>query len=180
MNFKYCWPIVVVTLLLILWSILYFERKPVFVEPPANYVWAKMDPNSSRTYTTILLPELNRTYEQMEELKAQNKWLRRNLDKCLDKLEAERGLKPIRPKYPLPLKGEPNLGESCLESSEPWLVPYEEPNAPSMLEEPVDSIKLLKAAMGVRGVADRGFIESSVSWIENFEKRLKRLDHNQP
>lgn len=175
MKIKDSW-LIIVTLLLILGVILYYERRPVIAEPPPDYVWAKMDPNSSRTYTTILMPTLNKTYGRIEELKAQNEWLRRSLDKCLRKLEAERGLEPILPKYHLPLRGDPNLAGNYHEESERWFALYEEPNVPSLLEEPDVSVKFLVCLMGIRGASDSVYIDSLASWIENFEKRLERLE----
>jgi hypothetical protein len=161
--------LIIVMLLLILGVILYYERRPVIAEPPPNYVWAKMDPNSSRIYTAVLMPKLNKTYEQIGKLEAQNRWLKRSLDKCLKKLETERGLEPILPKYYQPRPQE---------ASEPWFVPYEEPNVPSLLEEPDSSVRYLVGLMGIRIASTEASLDSSL--IKNFEERLKRLDSNQP
>lgn len=168
MKLKDNWLIIVI-LLLILGVILYYERRPVIAEPPPNYVWVKMDPNSSRTYTAILMPTLNKTYEQIGKLKAQNRWLKHGLDKCLKKLEAERGIEPILPKY-YQLRPQ--------EEFEPWFVPYEEPNVPSFLEEPDSSVRYLVCLMGMRGASIESSLDSSL--IKSFEERLKRLDSNQP
>jgi len=177
MKIKDNWLIIVI-LLLILGVILYYERRPVIAEPPPNYVWVKMDPNSSRTYTAILMPTLNKTYEKIEKLKAQNQWLKHSLDKCLKKLEIERGLKPIQLKYPLPLQDDPNLATQFPKTPEPWFVPYKEPNEPSLLEEPDSSVRYLVCLMGMRGASIEYSLDSSL--IKNFEERIERLDSNQP
>lgn len=168
------------SLVLMVVAVLGCEKKLTITDLPPDYVWVKMDPNSSRTYTAILIPTLNKTYEQIEELEAQNQWLRRSMNKCLEKLEAEKGLEPILPTHHLPLRSDPNLAENYPQVSKPWFVPYEEPNVPSLLEEPDTSVKLLACLMGIRAMSIRVYLDSSTSWIANFEERLKRLDPNQP
>jgi len=175
MKVKDC-CLIILTLLLFLAVILYYKKKPTIIEPSSDHVWVKIDPNSSRTYTTILMPKLNETYGRLEKLKVQHNWLKHRLHKCLEKLEAERGLAPIPRKYEMVLRGDPNLVDKYPEPPEPWFVPYEEPNIPSMLEEPDTSVRCLVGMMGIRAGSDRLYIDSSRYWIENFENRLKRLD----
>lgn len=177
MKIKDCWVIMVI-LLLILGIILYYERRLTIAKLPPGYMWAKMGTDASETSTVILLPAFNRTYEQIEELKAQNQWLRHSLGKCLERLEAERGLKPILPKHHLPLRGDTNLAGNYSEEYEPWFEAYEEPNVPSMLEDPNTNVKQLVCMMGIMAASDRLYIEWSASWIEVFEKRLKRLEEH--
>jgi hypothetical protein len=122
------------------------------------------------------MPKLNEAYRQIEELKAQHNWLKHSLDKCIKTLETERRLEPIPRKHHLPLIGDPNLVDEYSHLSEPWFFPYEEPNLPSMLEEPDDSVKCLVGMMGIRIASDRLYLDSSTSYIDNFEERLKRLE----
>jgi hypothetical protein len=159
MKIKDNWLIIVI-LLLILGVVLYYERRPVITEPPMDYVWVKMDPNSSRTYTAILMPTLNKTYEKIGKLKAQNQWLRNSMNKCLAKLETERGFQPILPKY--------YQSQARYEESEPLFVPYEEPNVPSLLEEPDSSVRYLVCLMGMRGASIEFSLDSSL--IKSFEE----------
>jgi len=168
--------LIILPLLLIVGIILYYEKKPAANELPSDYVWIKMDPSSSRTYTTILMPKLNEMCGQIEEIKVQNQWLRRRLDKCLEKLEAERGLEPMLPERDLPLVSAPNLAGKYFQDSEPWFAPYEEPNVPSVLEDPDTMVKQLVCIMGIKNASNRVYLDFSVSRIKNFEKRLKRLE----
>ena len=179
MKIKDNWLIIVI-LLLVLGVVLYYERKPIITDPPPHCVWVKMDPNSSRTYTAILMPKLNETYGQIEELKAQNQWLRDNLNKCLEKLETEKGLESI-PLDHNSLSGDgPKLAGKYSQPPETWFKQYEEPNVSPLLEGPESNIRFLIYLMGIREGSNRLFIDVAGGWIENFEERMKRLDPNQP
>lgn len=155
-------------------AVLGCDKKPTMVDPDSGYVYIGVDPNSAQVYFMALLPQINSMYEQSEELSAQNHWLRRSLDKCIEKLEAERGLEPIPLKYRLPLKGEPSLVDRYPQHPEPWFMPYEGSIAEPLPE--LRDIAMLKAMMGIHSVSVKMFILTTDDWIENFEKRMKRLE----
>jgi hypothetical protein len=176
MKIKDNWQVIMIALLLILGVVLYYNGKLAIANKeieltkmPPNYVLVKMDPNSSRTYTTILLPTINTMYEHIGELKAQNNWLEQNLDKCLKILEAEKGLEPI------PLG---NYQSRPQEESEPWFEPYKEPNILPFLGG--TDVQVMIGSMGLTSASTNLFLDGSTKKIENFEERLKRLAPNQP
>jgi len=142
------------------------------INDPQQYVLVRFDPNSANTFVTALLPTVNQISEYNTRLRAQEAWLVRNFDKCLKKLEAERGLKPILPKYSRPFRSDPNSTFPV----EPWYEPYESPLWYPM--ETPSGVKMLMCWLGIYssdmhnrtfGINDR---------IENFEQRMKRLDEH--
>lgn len=149
-------------------------EKPTMIDPDSGYVYIGVDPNSAQVYVMTLMPGISSMYEQENELAAQNRWLRRSLDKCLEKLETEMGLEPIPRKYQQVLRGDPKLADEYPQPSESWFVPYESPDT-KPLSEPRD-ILMLKAMMSLRSASMRMYVSYTEDWIENFEQRLKRLE----
>ncbi len=126
--------------------------------------------------------------KQALELMAQHKWLKHRLDKCLEKLEAERGL-PTIPRenpeanmYALRRGGkiDPNEIRKYAPKPEPFYVPYEEPNQRGFPTDGHYEIGKITALLGLQCTATAWYMSDSKNWIENFEKRLKRLDPNRP
>ena len=126
--------------------------------------------------------------KQVFELVAQHEWLKHRLDKCLEKLEAERGLTPIPRDNPAEDmyavrrggKVDPNETIKYAPKPEPFYVPYEEPNQRGLPTDGHYEIGKITALLGLQCTATSMYMWDSKSWIENFEQRLKRLDPNQP
>jgi len=151
-------------------------KEPDKINPDSGYIYIGVEPNSSQIYVMALMPGINSMYERTEELTSQNEWLRRNLNKCLEKLEIERELKSIQMKYPLPLRGDPNLASQFSEIPEPWFVPYESSAIEPLSDKP-DNIKMLIALMGMHSASMSHYISYTDEWIDNFEERMKRLEN---
>lgn len=137
----------------------------------------------------VLCVETSR--KQALELMAQHKWLKHRLDKCLEKLEAERGLMPIPVEnpaanmYALRRGGKIDPNETLKYAKyapkpDPFYVPYEEPNQRGLPTDGHYEIPTITALLGLQCTATAMYMSDSKNWIENFEKRLKRLDPNQP
>ena len=150
------------------------------IKPPKHCFkeFPKIDPNSEQVCLIVLTAPIKRTAELTTELMTQNRWLRRSLDKCLEKLEAERGLEPIPLPLEcgLPLRGDPNLADKYPQTSEPFFVPYESPKIEPFLADKPSNIRMLIAMMNMRSMSVKQHITITDDWIENFEKRLKRLE----
>jgi hypothetical protein len=139
----------------------------------------EIDPNSEAYAVAAILPHVNLMCTKVRELSVQNYWLMQSLDKCLKKLETERGLEPIPLK---PLFGweqcDPNRVLKISKPNEPFFVPCKNPVDYSVFMEvngDGTDIERLKSLMYLHlwGM-------SNDDWMENFKERLKRLDVNQP
>lgn len=138
-----------------------------------QYLRVRVEPNSADTCITALMPAINRMDESWRQIITQNAWLVRSLDKCIAKLEAERGFESIPRKYENFLRGDPNI----LIPPEPWYEPYEHRGAPGRSAEPA-SIRMLICLMNISSLNMRNQIADSEQRIENFEKRLKRIEEH--
>ncbi len=136
-----------------------------------QYLRVRVEPNSADTCITALMPAINRMDESWSQIITQNAWLVRSLDKCLAKLEAEKGLESIKRKYENFLRGDPNT----LIPPEPWYEPYEDRGAPGRSDEPA-SIRMLICLMNISSLNMRNQIADAEQRIENFEQRMKRLE----
>jgi len=153
--------------------------------------WGFLKPEKVRSAqedadSLVLCVETSR--KQALELMAQHKWLKHRLDKCLEKLEAERGLMPIPVENPAANmyalrrggKIDPNETIKYAPKPDPFYVPYEEPNQRGLPTDGHYEIPTITALLGLQCTATAMYMSDSKNWIENFEKRLKRLDPNQP
>jgi len=143
-----------------------------------GYICLKMDPNSSQTFMTALLPQLDAMDKQARELMSQHEWLKRRLDICIKQLEEKKGLEPIplSTKYPLSLKGYPNNVNEYTPKDEPLFIPYESPDV-IPLGEP-DNIHILRSLLNLRILSLNLYMADANDRIDNFEKRLKRLEEH--
>jgi len=154
---------------------------PVYVkvDPKMPGVYIAVDSNLADTYLRELLPGINLMKEASEELMAQNRWLSDRLNKCIERLESERGLGRIPRKYELRLRGDPNVAEEYPEGHEPFFIPYERAVCEPFAED-AKSIRLLAALVNLHVASLRMYLASAGDWIENFEERLVRIDANEP
>lgn len=118
--------------------------------------------------------------QQTLELRMQHAWLSRCLDKCLEKLEAERGLEPIsydrfkETGYPRTKYCDPNTAKKYVQPHEPWFIPYKTGGEPSF--DRFHDIKTQASLLNNQSIRVKWYLSSTGSRIENFEERLKRLE----
>lgn len=147
------------------------------VEPNTEPVYVKVDPNSPEVYIAVdsnlalmyvreLLPAVNAMKEQSEELMDQSKWLIQALDRCLKKLEAEKGLQPII------TESEDYMKRIKPSKVEP--LPYTKPQIKPLPEIP--DISRLRALMNLHCLATSGVLNLTRENIKSFEERMKRLE----
>jgi len=136
---------------------------------------------SVQDHADALAGQVRLIQEQTLELMAQHKWLKHRLEKCIEKLEAERGLEPIPFDWSkkmeidyLPWKRDPKYAPP----PELWFVPYESPNTPAWPVDKQHDIRTLIALLRLQSTTLGMYMVSTHDRIENFEKRLKRLESN--
>jgi hypothetical protein len=153
----------------------------------SRHTITEFDPNSE-AFVKSILPQVNMMCDQTRELSAENRWLKRSFDKCIEKLEAERGLEPI-PIKPLfdfdrHLKNYDTNHTAKISNkmNEPFFTPYKIPVSEpiELRRNDVDNIARVRALMGLRIMAVQMAMYSENNRMINFEERLKRLDANQP
>jgi hypothetical protein len=145
-------------------------QKCDYVIDTAHYLRVRIDPNSADTFVMALMPSVNRMDECQNRLIAQTDWLRTNLDKCLKKLETERGLEPIFQKQEYSYKSEPNFTSP----KEGWYEPYEQGKW-HLIETP-NSVNALILMMNLSSLHLCGQTGGTADWIENYDQRMKRLE----
>jgi hypothetical protein len=187
MKVRISWLIIVLLLAIDAWlfgPVLLRMIIPYCKQP--RHKIAKFDPNSE-VFIKSILPHVNMMCDQLQELSIQNRWLRRSLDKSIERLESERGLEPIPLKllsdFTRNLKNyDPNRAAKISQPNEPFFVPYKIPVLEPIELRPndVDNIARLRALMGLRIMAVQMGMYSEKDSIENIEERLKRLNSNQP
>lgn len=153
------------------------ENFYIKVDPNTTPVYVQVDPNSPAVYVAIdsgsmyvLLKELllgiNLMKNASEELMAQNRWLKNTLNRCLKKLEAEKGLQAIVP--------EPKGYMNNMKPVEPNALPYVKPQEESFPEIP--DITRLGALINLHCLATNSYIYSTRENIKSLESRIERLE----
>jgi len=153
------------------------EKRPATIVPSSDYLYIKIDPNSANVYVMSMLPQINSMYEQTTKLMAQNRWLRCSLEKCIEKIEAERGLRPVPLKHHLPLKGDPNLTDQYYQPNEPQCKEYENLDTELLSEKPA-SISMLQCLINLHLTRSKTYVVTTDDWITNFEQRLRRIEES--
>jgi len=116
------------------------------------------------------------------ELRMQHAWLSRCLDKCLEKLEAEKGLEPIpydrfkETDYPRTKYYDPNAVKKYAQPHEPWFIPYKTVGKPYF--DRFHDIKTQAILLNKQSIRVKLYLSSMNHRIENFEERLKRLEEH--
>jgi len=142
----------------------------------------EVEQNSNQEHADALAPYVRSIQEQTLEVIAQHRWLKRRLEKCIETLEAQHGLEPIPIEYPereflksFPRrKTDPN--SMYTRPPEPFYLPYENPNPPVWPVDKQHDIKTLIALLRLQSISIKLYMSSADDWIENFEKRLERLE----
>ncbi len=144
-----------------------------------------VDKRSVQENADALVPNVRLIQEETLKLMTQHKWLISRLDKCLERLEAERGLEPIPLKsvedkyremgYPLPIT-DPNIVKQYGPPPEPFYRPYEDPNVPAWPTDKEYDLETLLALLRLQSLSIKLYVYSTDDWIENLEQRLKRLE----
>ena len=149
----------------------------------------EVDQSSIQEHADALAPGVRVIQERTLELIAQHKWLKCRLEKCIEKLEAERGLEPIpvetaagkfREMFMPARKFDPNEAMKYAPKPELFYVPYESPNLPAWPVGKQRDIRKLIALLNLQSLTIALYMYSTDDSIENFEKRLQRIDANQP
>jgi len=148
----------------------------------------EVDQSSIQEHSDALAPGVRVIQERTLELIAQHKWLKCRLEKCIERLEQQKGLEPIpiiEFQYPKPdgrqyPKRVPNIVKKYEPEPEPFYVPYESPNLPDWIVDKQPDIRTLIALLNLQSLSIAMYMYGSGDWIENFEKRLQRIDANQP
>lgn len=128
-----------------------------------------------------LAPHVRTIEKQTLELIAQHAWLKASLNKCIEKLEIEKGLEPMpfdmyqHLDFPK-LKRGPNAAKRYTEKQQKFFVPYQGPNQPSLSASEHQDIRILTALLRLQCNSIEMYMAGSRDWIANFEKRLKRLE----
>ncbi|MFA5784350.1 MAG: hypothetical protein WC962_05690 [Phycisphaerae bacterium] len=143
------------------------RRTPVYiqVDPNTPRIYVAAEPNSGEVYVNQLLPGINVMIEKNFELMLQNRWLRNNLNECLNRLEAKADLPPIEPEpfdlsYHMMLTGPNDL-------------PYKMPQIRPL--EPTGDIIRLTASMNLNALGLSSAVYSSRGTIGLFQQRIERL-----
>lgn len=141
---------------------------------------------SLQEHTDALAPHVKLLQQQTLELMWQHAWLRHRLEKCIEKLEADRGLEPIPLENPAATmyeemrwrkgKFDPNTATKYTRPPEPFYLPYESPNQPAFPTDKQHDIRTLIALLRLQSNSIKLYMSSADDWIGNFEKRLKRLE----
>jgi len=129
----------------------------------------------------VMASQLESLQQQTLELMVQHAWLRESLNKCIEKLEIEKGLEPMlfdmyqHLHFPK-LKRDPNTAKRYAEKQQKFFVPYQGPNQPSLSAFEHQDIRILIALLRLQCNSIEMYMSGSKNWIANFEKRLKRLE----
>jgi hypothetical protein len=156
-------------ILLLLVTILAGCHKCDYIVNESQYVAVRVDSNSADTFVMAMMPAINRMDECQSQWVTQMVWMRQNLDKCLKKLEEERGLEPIQQKHQGFYRGDPNFTPP----SEPWFEAYEQEKWRPM--ETPSSVRMLICWMNIHSLNMCNQTHGN-DWIDNFEQRMKRLE----
>lgn len=117
------------------------------------------------------------------EIILQNHWLSKRLYKCIELLEQQKGLEPIPMEYPKPRlmsyrKSDPNMLQPYMSESVPFYEHYEGPNNPLLEDIEENDIRILRSRINFQLTCLKMYLEPSKARIENYEKRLKRLEEH--
>jgi hypothetical protein len=135
-----------------------------------HYVRVRIDPNSADIFVTATTPAINRMAECQNRLMTRMVWINNNLEKCLEKLESERGLEPIPRKGRFIPKSDPNF----VPPPEQWYESYEpEKWHPAMTFSNVNGIVLY---MNLYSLNMCNQAQGMDDYIENLDQRMKRLE----
>jgi len=119
------------------------------------------------------------------EIILQHHWLSKRLYKCIELLEQQKGLEPIPMEYPTQYqmlrpypKSDPNMLHPYMTESVPFCEHYEGPNIPPLENSEEGDIRQLRCLINLQIIGLKMYLEPSKARIENYEKRLKRLEEH--
>jgi TPR repeat protein len=138
------------------------KKTPVYVQvdPESPEVYVAVDSNLAHMNLKELLPGINRMKDASEELSAQNIWLAKALNVCLDQLEAKRQQRSI--------KVSPSDYVSKGKPMDPNVMPYEKAQT-SPFPETMDIEKL-----GILINTHCSFRNSSIRSMREYIKRVEQ------
>ena len=126
---------------------------------------------------------------QAMEFSIQVHWFSDRLERCLAEIEAQKGLEPIPFDWDeaigFKMKSDPNITklQSCPSQSRPFYMPFPRVKKQKIKKEWYERFsdpKNLSAYVEMQLSARKAYMLGMDRYIEHLEKRLKRLDPNQP
>ncbi len=132
-------------------------------------------------YVAGLTESIRKIDPLRSEIILQNHWLSKRLYKCIELLEQQKGLEPIPMEYPMPYpypESDPNMLQPYMTESVPFYEHYEGPNNPPLEDIEEGDIRKLRCLINLQLVGLKMYLEPSKARIENYEKRLKRLEEH--
>ncbi len=119
------------------------------------------------------------------EIILQHHWLSERLHKCIELLEQQNGLEPMPMEYSTPYrmlhsypKPDPNMLQPYMTESVPFYEHYEGPNNPPLEDIEEGDIRQLRCLINLQILGLKMYLEPYKARIENYEKRLKRLEEH--
>jgi len=144
-------------------------------------------------YVAGLTESLKEVDPLIGEITSQHHWLSKRLYKCIELLEQQKGLKAIPMEYPVgyPMPGfthpmgplysqsDPNTLQPYMTESVPFYEDYTEPSIPPLENIKESDIQRLKCRINLQTLSLNMYLNPcSKARIENYEKRLKRLEEH--
>lgn len=127
-------------------------------------------------YIANLTQSLERVNHGYIKILSQHHWLSDRLDRCIETLEQQNDLEPIPAPRPYPsMPVPPNTGELPQKKPVAFYEPYQDPNTYSF-DERERSVRHVICMMNLMSLSQSMYEYSGRPKIENFEKRLQRLN----
>jgi len=136
-------------------------------------------------YVAGLTESIRKLDPLRSEIILQHHWLSKRLYKCIELLEQQNGLEPIPMEHPTPYqmlqpyrKSDSNMLQPYMSESVPFYEHYEGPNIPPLEDIEEGDIRQLRCLINLQTIGLKMYLEPSKARIENYEKRLKRLEEH--
>jgi hypothetical protein len=129
----------------------------------SDYIYVGFEPETSQMYNAVIIPPINTIDKNSRELMQQNKWLIKQLDKCLTLVEKNKNLKPLPLEPHRPLTAYPNR---TIEQN---------PETTEAITE-VEDLKMLLCLLNMRNMFLIHQIDNCNNRIHNFKLRIDRLE----
>ena len=134
-------------------------------------------------YVAGLTESIRKIDPLRSEIILQHHWLSKRLYKCIELLEQQKDLNPIPMEYPEQSlmsyrKSGLNMPQPYKTESVPFYEYYEGPNNPPLEDIEESDIRKLKSLINLQMVSLKMYLEPSKVRIENYQKRLKRIEEH--
>jgi len=146
-------------------------HKNDYVINEPQYVSVRIDPNSADAFIMAMTHAMNQVAECDHQLMTRIAWIRNSLDKCLEKLEKEKGLEPIARKGET-IAAYPDA--NFILPSKPWYEPYDQGQWHAAMT--FNNVNTMIGTMNFWSLNKCNQSKGIDDYIENFEQRMKRLE----